>query len=170
MLQFAHVEPNNVIMNLGRRDDTVDTRQAAELWNTSMREVAKYCSQGFVQEAEKVGRKWQIADDAIRPLYFEPSKAEHQFGRKALILQAISLESAIPFDKLSRVPGRIELLFAELVNQGLIMRVQQAIDGGNMFREHMLTPMGETFLSENTTFNKIVKKLPQFNMHLHFQG
>jgi len=51
----------------------MDTKQAANLWNTSMGEVAKYCQHGFVEEAKKVGRKWQIPNNAIRPLYFKPS-------------------------------------------------------------------------------------------------
>lgn len=157
-------------MNAARKGGTVDTKQAAGLWNTSMGEVARYCKHGFVEGAEKTGRKWQIPNNAIQPLYFEPSKAEQQFGRKALILQAISIERVIPYYKLSQIPGRVEVLFTELVNQGLIIRVQEAIDGGNAFRGHILTPIGETFLLENTTFNKIVKKLPQFNVHLHFQG
>lgn len=146
----------------------MNTKQAAERWNISNNEVTKYCRKGFVEGANKVGGHWNIPTNAARPYYFEPKKAESQLGRKALILRAISFERVIPSDKLSQNPGRVEVLFTELINQGLIMRVQGENNAISIFRDHILTREGEIFLAENKTYMRIIGALPQLALNIHF--
>ncbi len=42
-------------------------RQAAEKWNTSIRNVQDLCKRGRIPEAERLGNVWMIPADAVRP-------------------------------------------------------------------------------------------------------
>jgi len=52
------------------RDDKsdIDTKTAAERWGVSAGAAAKYCANGFVPGAVKIGRVWRIPPGTIKPL------------------------------------------------------------------------------------------------------
>ena len=152
-------------------EEFMTTKEACELWDISQRQVRFYCKEGFVFGAtqEKNG-KWLIPDGSIRPFYFNPKKAAEQAGRKVLILQAISKEQTIPDDRISRIAGRVDDLFAELSAQELIQRVQNINGCDDKYVTHILTEKGEQLLKQNGTFERIVagiNRLPPIQVHFH---
>ena len=46
----------------------MSSKQAAELWGITDRQVQSLCSQGKIKDATKLGRAWLIPKDAPRPL------------------------------------------------------------------------------------------------------
>ena len=42
-------------------------KQMAEVWGISERRVTEFCKEGMIPGAVKVGKRWQIPDDAKRP-------------------------------------------------------------------------------------------------------
>lgn len=45
----------------------ITVKQAAELWGMKERTVANHCAKGNIPGAEKVGKRWQIPDNAAKP-------------------------------------------------------------------------------------------------------
>ena len=46
----------------------MNTKEAAEKWGITPKQVALYCSEGMVLFAEKIGRGWNIPDEAAKPM------------------------------------------------------------------------------------------------------
>jgi len=46
----------------------MSSKQAAELWGITDRQVQSLCSQGKIKNATKLGRAWLIPKDVLRPL------------------------------------------------------------------------------------------------------
>ncbi len=44
------------------------TQQAAESWGISERRVSKYCEEGRIQGAERIGKSWVIPIDSVKPV------------------------------------------------------------------------------------------------------
>lgn len=42
-------------------------KEMANIWNVTERTVTKFCNAGKIPGAKKVGKSWQIPDDAIKP-------------------------------------------------------------------------------------------------------
>lgn len=47
--------------------DMMSVKEAAQKWNTSVRRVQDFCSQGRVPGATVFGKSWMIPADAPRP-------------------------------------------------------------------------------------------------------
>ena len=52
---------------MNEEDGPMNTKEAAKKWGISVEQVRKYCADGMVFFAEKVGRDWYIPDGADRP-------------------------------------------------------------------------------------------------------
>lgn len=45
------------------------TKEAAEKWNVSVRQIQNYCKKDIIPGVKKVGTNYLIPDDATRPQY-----------------------------------------------------------------------------------------------------
>lgn len=45
------------------------TKEAAEKWELSVRQVQNYCKKGIVPGVKKVGTNYLIPEDSLRPKY-----------------------------------------------------------------------------------------------------
>ena len=50
-------------------DNFMTTKEAAELWNISVRQVQNHCKNGRIKGVLKVGTNYLIHKDAIKPTY-----------------------------------------------------------------------------------------------------
>lgn len=50
-------------------DDFMTTKEAAELWNISIRQIQNYCKNGRIKGVIKVGTNYLIPKDALKPKY-----------------------------------------------------------------------------------------------------
>lgn len=53
------------------------TKEAAEKWNISIRQVQNHCKNGRISGVQKIGTNYIIPEDAIRPKYtyvYEPKR------------------------------------------------------------------------------------------------
>lgn len=50
-------------------DDFMTTKEAAELWNISVRQVQNHCKNGRIKGLLKVGTNYLIPKDAVKPKY-----------------------------------------------------------------------------------------------------
>lgn len=50
-----------------KQKEYMTTAEAAELWEVKSETVADYCQKGRIRGATKVGGKWQIPRDAVKP-------------------------------------------------------------------------------------------------------
>lgn len=48
--------------------EMITAAQAAEKWNTSLRNVQDLCKRGRIEGAQRLGKSWMIPTDAIRPV------------------------------------------------------------------------------------------------------
>ena len=48
-------------------DDFMTTKEAAELWNISVRQVQNHCKNGRIKGLLKVGTNYLIPKDAVKP-------------------------------------------------------------------------------------------------------
>ena len=50
------------------------TKQAAEKWNLSIRQIQNYCKKSILPDVVRVGTNYLIPEDAAKPIYgFYPS-------------------------------------------------------------------------------------------------
>ena len=54
----------------------MSSKQAAEIWGITDRQVQSLCSQGKIEGAIKLGRAWLIPKDAPKPLDGRTKKAK----------------------------------------------------------------------------------------------
>lgn len=50
-------------------DNFMTTKEAAELWNISVRQVQNHCKNGRIKGLLKVGTNYLIPKDAVKPKY-----------------------------------------------------------------------------------------------------
>ena len=50
-------------------DDFMTTKEAAELWSISVRQVQNHCKNGRIKGLLKVGINYLIPKDAVKPTY-----------------------------------------------------------------------------------------------------
>lgn len=50
-------------------DNFMTTKEAAELWNISVRQVQNHCKNGRIKGVLKVGTNYLIPKDALKPKY-----------------------------------------------------------------------------------------------------
>ena len=50
-------------------NDFMTTKEAAELWNISVRQVQNHCKNGRIKGLLKVGTNYLIPKDAVKPTY-----------------------------------------------------------------------------------------------------
>lgn len=50
-------------------DGYITTKQAAEMWNVSIRQIQNYCKKEIIPGVIKVGTNYLIPEDASRPKY-----------------------------------------------------------------------------------------------------
>lgn len=50
-------------------DNFMTTKEAAELWNISVRQVQNHCKNGRIRGVLKVGTNYLIPKDALKPKY-----------------------------------------------------------------------------------------------------
>lgn len=50
-------------------DNFMTTKEAAELWNISVRQVQNHCKNGRIKEGFKVDTNYLIPKDALKPKY-----------------------------------------------------------------------------------------------------
>ena len=56
----------------------MSSKQAAELWGITDRQVQSLCLQGKIKNATKLGREWLIPKDAPKPLDGRTKEAKQQ--------------------------------------------------------------------------------------------
>ena len=56
----------------------MSSKQAAELWGITDRQVQSLCSQGKIKDATKLGRAWLIPKDTPKPLDGRTKAAKQQ--------------------------------------------------------------------------------------------
>lgn len=62
-------------------DGYMTTKEAAEKWNVSVRQVQNYCKKDIIPGVKKVGTNYLIPEDASRPRYIFVSE---EFKRKTI--------------------------------------------------------------------------------------
>lgn len=55
----------------------ITTKEAAEKWNISIRQVQNYCKNGHIKDVIKVGTNWLIPEETQRPKYAFICETEH---------------------------------------------------------------------------------------------
>ena len=50
-------------------NDFMTTKEAAELWNISVRQVQNHCKNGRIKGLLKVGTNYLIPKDAVKPIH-----------------------------------------------------------------------------------------------------
>lgn len=63
--------------------DYISSKHAAEKWNTSVRRIQTYCSEGRIPGARKFSGTWQIPSDAVRPMRL-PGGKKKELKKKTL--------------------------------------------------------------------------------------
>ena len=60
----------------------MSSKQAAEIWGITDRQVQSLCSQGKIEGASKLGRAWLIPKDAPKPLDGRTKEAKATNSKK----------------------------------------------------------------------------------------
>lgn len=62
-------------------------KEIAEMWEVTERTVTAFCKSGKIPGAVKVGKKWQIPDNAKKPIDGRVSSGKYAKGSKQKILK-----------------------------------------------------------------------------------
>lgn len=114
----------------------MNTKEAAKKWELSQRVVRDRCKSGLIPFAEKRGTRWDIPDDAIKPIITP------HFAYELLQYIEVVTEGGVP-----SLPQNAEEAMTFLSNIGFCTQFQKDGKLLNAIRKVSITSLGRKFIN-----------------------
>ena len=102
----------------------ITAEEAARRWGVTSRLVQRYCKQGRIASAEKLGGSWRIPEGAVKP--DDPRRGEHASAPQATSPRpTFSFQRLMPLMSTAYTPGTAAM-FVESLTRGARATVAQA--------------------------------------------
>ena len=102
----------------------ITAEEAARRWGVTTRLVQRYCKQGRIASAEKLGGSWRIPEGAVKP--DDPRRGEHASAPQATSPRpTFSFQRLMPLMSTAYTPGTAAM-FVESLTKGARATVAQA--------------------------------------------
>ena len=113
----------------------ITAAEAASRWGVTTRLVQRYCKQGRIAGAEKLGGSWRIPEGTVKP--DDPRRQEHAFAPQAPRPRPTSsFQNLMPLMGTAYVPGTAEAFVVSLANgtRASVAQAELAYFSGNAER------------------------------------